>query len=424
MKCRMCHSQKLYQFLDLGFTPPADQFRTKEQLEEPDVYYPLRVYVCDDCGLVQLGYVVDKEVLYQDDYPYEASVTRAGKRHWAEFAKTTITELNLLPGQLVVDIGSNVGALLHPFKAEGMQVHGVDPAPNIVAIAQERGIETTCDFFNAKTVRAIKKDKGLASVITGTNVFAHIDDLHTLMENIKELLEKGGVFIFEAPYLVHLIENNEYDTIYHEHLSYISIKPLVKFLKKFNMEIFDIKQYDFHGGSIRVYINAMGFRPIANEVYKLLAHEEKMNLYSHAVLDQFAKRVEQNRRELKTLLLSLVNQNKKIIGVSAPAKGMTLLNYCGIGRDILDFVTEKTTLKIGRFTPGAHIPVLPDSEIKKARPDYALLLAWNFAHEIMENLSDFSEAGGKFIIPIPKPKIVGNEELRILNESYQTENVF
>ena len=287
-----------------------------------------------------------------------------------------------------------------------MRIQGVDPAANIVMIAHDRGIDTVCDFFNRETVEKIISEKGKASVITGTNVFAHVDDLFTFMKNIQMLLNEKGVFIFEAPYLVNLFKNIEYDTIYHEHLSYLSVRPLINFFDKFGMAIFDIEQVDIHGGSFRVYVSKKAQYPVAGVVEDLLKKEAEMGIYSHKFLDDFSVKVRKNKEAIVWLLQSLKHEGKRIAGVSAPAKGMTLLNYCAIGRDTLDFVTEKSTLKIGRVTPGTHIPVVPDSWLLEKKPDYALLLAWNFADEIIKNLQAFRDNGGKFIIPVPMPKII------------------
>lgn len=406
LSCRMCHSNNLYMFLDLGFMPPADQFRRKDQVKEPEIHYPLEVCMCDDCGLAQLTYVVSPEILYRNDYPYESSTTKTGHIHWKSFATAVVENFALGEQDLVVDIGSNVGVLLEAFKNKGVTVQGVDPAANIVMLAQRRGIDTVCDFFNDQAVDKILLTKGKASVITGTNVFAHINDLHLLMLNIKRLLKVKGVFIFEAPYFVNLIKTIQYDTIYHEHLSYLSVKPLIGFLAYHNMEIIDIEFADIHGGSFRVYISEKGNYPVNNIIYKLLKDENDMGLYCRSVLDTFSDNVKKNRAELTWLLHSLKRAGKSIVGVSAPAKGMTLLNYCRIGNDWLDVVSEKSTLKIDRYTPGMHIPVVSDNYLLENKPDFALLLAWNFAEEIMDNLSEYRKCGGKFIIPIPMPKIV------------------
>ncbi len=243
-------------------------------------------------------------------------------------------------------------------------------------------------------------------IITATNNFAHVDDLENYMENVQMLMADNGIFIFEAPYLASLIRMVEYDTIYHEHLSYLSVKPLVSFFRKFEMEIFDIEQVDIHGGSFRAYVGYKGQREVSDIVDKVIIEEENTGLYSMEKLREFANKVKQNKKELQSLLFSLKNAGKSIVGVSAPAKGMTLLNYCGIGKDTLDVITEKSELKIGRFSPGMHIPIVPDSYLLDNQPDYALLLAWNFAEEIISNLNEFKLRGGKFIIPVPVPKII------------------
>lgn len=406
MVCRMCKSVNLVQFLDLEFTPPADQFRRKEQLAEPDVYYPLEVLMCSDCGLAQLSHVVSPEILYRNDYPYESSTTQLGRKHWAEFAKTSVEVLKIPKDSLVVDIGSNVGTLLAAFKEQGMRVLGVDPASNIVLIAQQRGIDTLNELFSVDVAGRIAGERGRAAVITATNVFAHVDDLDAFMQGVDLLLDAKGIFIFEAPYFVNLVKNLEYDTIYHEHLSYLSVKPLVNFFKRFDMSIVDIQERDIHGGSFRVFVRRGADAAVPKVVHEFLRREEEMGVHTKPVLEQFARDVAKNRQDLLWLLRKLKHEGKRIAGVSAPAKGMTLLNYCSIGKETLDFVTEKSTLKIGRYTPGGHIPVVSDAELIRQKPDYALLLAWNFADEIIRNLQEYLDKGGKFIIPIPNPRIV------------------
>jgi SAM-dependent methyltransferase len=405
----MCSGGRLHKFLELGKTPPADYFPYEHQLSVHEESFPLEVVICDDCGLAQLDYVVPPDLLYCNDYPYESSTTAAGRRHWNEFAETTTRMLQLGPDDLVIDVGSNVGVLLQMFANHGTRVLGVDPAGNIAEIANRNGIETVAAFFNAKTARGIVEAKGKASVITGTNVFAHVDDLTDLIQAVDILLNDKGVFIIEAPYFVELLHNLEYDTIYHEHLSYLSLKPMRRFFSTFGMEIFDVQRRDIHGGSFRIFVQrqSSGRRAISSVIAELLAIEEREAIYDHVTLGKFASDVAQNRSDLRKLLMGLKRSGKRVAGVSAPAKGMTLLNYCGIGTDILDFVTEKSKLKIGRFTPGAHIPVVSDDVLLERQPDYALLLAWNFAEEIMNNLKVFSDRGGKFIMPIPNPRIIG-----------------
>lgn len=404
--CRMCKKPTLVEYLNLGSTPPADQFRTEDELYLPEIKYPLRVMLCTECGLSQLSHVVDPRVLYQFDYPYESSTTATGKKHWDSFAEAVCERLSLKKGNLVIDIGSNVGTLLGSFKDRGMKVVGIDPAPNIVEIANKNGITTYCDFFSQGIAQEVVIKHGKASAIVGTNVFAHIDDLEDVMNAAELLLEPRGVFIFESPHFGNLIEHLEYDTIYHEHLSYLSLTPVVKFVERFGMEVFAVEESRIHGGSFRVYIGRKDGRPIDKSVSDMLAREKKQKIHDLKTLREFAGRVEQNRRELMHLIEKLLHEGKKIVAVSAPAKGMTLLNYSGLTNRHLSFATEKARLKIGRYTPGGHIPIIADENLLTQNVDFALLLAWNFAEEIMKNNQAFTNKGGKFIIPIPSPRIV------------------
>lgn len=405
-KCRVCKSTKLKMFLDLGFHPPSDQFKTREECQKPSIYYPLQVYLCMNCGLSQLGYIVPPQILFQEDYPYDSSVTKTGKEHFFRFAEDVVKRFHLNQGDLAVDIGSNVGVLLEGFASHKLKVIGVDPAKNIAKIANERRIRTIPDFFGMKVAKIIVKKKGRASVITATNVFAHIDDLDGFMQALSFLLAQNGIFIMETPYMLNLVKNLEYDTIYHEHLSYLSIKPLVLFFKRFGFRIFDVEKIGIHGGSFRVFVARENSRyKTKTIVAKLLTIEQKLELQSFDKMKRFAERVSQNRQELLCLLTRLKKKKKKIVAVSAPAKGMTVLNYCKIGAETLDFLTEKNPLKIGKYSPGGHIPIFEDSHILREKPDYMLLLAWNFAPEIMKNLR-MHYKGGKFIISIPKPIMI------------------
>jgi SAM-dependent methyltransferase len=401
----MCKGGDLFQFLDLGFQPPADEFLRKEQLAYPRTYFPLEVLMCRGCGLAQLSYVVSPEVLYRHDYPYEASTTRTGREHFARFAVEVVTRFGLGQKDLVIDVGSNVGVLLSNFKANGTRILGIDPAANIVRIAEKNGIPSLNELFSAELAAKVRGEHGRASVITATNCFAHVDDLTDFVQGLDNLLTPKGVFILEAPHFQDLLKNLEYDTIYHEHLSYLALKPMVPFFKRMGFEVFDVRKQEIHGGSFRVFVGRKGAHKVEPSVKHTLQAEEKAGLHKEAQLKKFATAVSKNRKDLLWLLHSLKAKGKTICAVSAPAKGMTLLNYCKIGPELLDFVTEKSTLKIGRFTPGSHIPVYPDSELLKRMPDYALLLAWNFAPEIMSNLKEYTRKGGKFIIPIPTPRI-------------------
>ncbi len=415
-KCRLCNSKKLFQFLDLGLHPPSDQFRKKIELNEETIFYPLKVLSCISCGFKQLNYVVNPKILYQQNYPYESSITKKGVKHYAEFANSIVKDFNLNKNDLVVDIGSNTGVLLNAFKKNKLKVAGIDPAPNICKIAIKRGIPTINNFFNLSSVNKIIKKYGKAKIITGTNVFAHVHDLRTFIKNIKKLISnKKGIFVIEVPHFLHLIKYLAYDTVYHEHLSYITVKPLIIFFKKFKLEIIDIQQKDIHGGSIRIFVSGKGNYKIKNSVKKICELENKAKLNSREMLENFQKKVILNRIQLISLLAKLKKKKKRIVILSAPAKGMTLINYSKIDRDFIDYATEKSAIKLGLYTPGGNIPVFPDSKILKSQPDYALLLAWNFSKEIIKNNIKYLKKGGKFILPIPKVKIITYKNEKIKN---------
>ncbi len=406
--CRLCNSKKLKKFLDLGLQPPSDQFIKNNSIDESNIYYPLEVNTCLSCGFKQLSYVVDKKILYQKDYPYESSLTKSGLKHFNEFAISVTKKFNLSKKDLVIDIGSNVGILLNFFKKQNVRILGVDPASNICKIANRRGIKTIDSFFDRKISSKIIKKFGYAKVVTGTNVFAHIDNLKGLFANVSKVLDKKeGVFIVEVPHFLNLVKDLEYDTIYHEHLSYITIIPLIKFLKRINFEIIDIEKKDIHGGSIRIFMSKKGNYKINNKVNTFIKMEKKGRLNSLKVLNNFSKKVSDNRMQLVKLLTNLKLKKKNIAILSTPAKGMTLMNYCKIDKDYVDFATEKSKLKIGKFTPGSKVKIYSDNHLNSLKPDYALILAWNFQKEIIRNNKKYLNSGGKFIIPIPRVKIIG-----------------
>jgi len=404
--CRMCKSTQLYKFLDLGFTALSDGFLSKDDLARPETFYPLNVLICKTCGLCQLGYVVPPEYMFNKNYPYDSSTTKTGREHFTNMGYDICKNFNLKSNSLVIDVGSNTGVLLSSFKSRNMKVHGIEPSNNVANIARKNGIETTTDFFSEKLAKKIVKKYGKASIITATNVFAHIDNLDDFMNGVKILLKENGILVIEAPYLVNLIGNLEYDTIYHEHLSYLSVKPVRRFCKKHKMELFDVEMKKIHGGTVRYFIGRKGKQKISKNISKFLKLENNNKIYSNKQLDNFAKKVEFHRTELMNLLYNLKKSGKRIVAISAPAKGNTLLNYCRIGSEILDFVTEKNPMKIGKYTPGMHIPVYSDKKLITDKPDYALVLAWNFAEEIMKNNKSYKKNKGKFIIPLPHPKII------------------
>ena len=404
--CRFCGSNNLHEFLDLGLCQPADQFTHLPYLESKAKKYPLQVVICSDCKLVQLNYTCSGDVLYQQDYPYESNITLEGRNHWRNFANDVIKKFDLNKNDLVIDIGSNIGELLINFKNQ-TKIYGIDPAHNIVAKAIERGVPTLCEFFDKNIVNKFKELGLFPRVITGTNVFAHLDDVNGSLEVVKKILLPNGIFIIEVPYLLNLLKGLEYDTIYHEHLTYLSITPLNELFIKHGLEIFDLEFKDIHGGSVRVFTKHIEYDIEKSEKIKtIIGNEKKEKIHELDVLNKFAISVQEHKKKLLSLLEQLKKDGKKIAAVGAPAKGMTLLNYCEIDDNLLDFVTEVSELKKGKYCPGTNLKICSDSELLLQKIDYALILPWNFKKEIMMNLKDFKLGGGKFIIPLPKIEIL------------------
>jgi 2-polyprenyl-3-methyl-5-hydroxy-6-metoxy-1,4-benzoquinol methylase len=404
--CRMCQSSRLHLFLDLGYSALSDGFLTKNDLNKAETSYPLNVLTCKNCGLCQLGYVVPPQYMFNKNYPYDSSTTKSGREHFFKMGKDICNFFNLQVNSLVMDVGSNTGVLLSSFKSKNMRVLGIEPSDNVANVARKKKIDTITDFFSHKLAKKVVKKYGKVSVLTATNVFAHINNLDDFMNGVKTLLKHDGILIIEAPYLVNLIDNLEYDTIYHEHLSYISVKPMKQFCIKHKMELFNVEMKKIHGGTMRYFIARQGKRKITKNVNNYLKIENHKKIYSNKQLEIFAKKVYSHRSDLIKLIFNIKKSGKKIVGISAPAKGNTLLNYCKIGPDLLDYITEKNPMKIGKYTPGTHIPVHSDKKLLSDKPDYALLLAWNFSEEIMKNNESYKKNKGKFIIPLPYPKII------------------
>src|SRR3989344_2174838 len=327
-QCHMCRGSDLLLVLDLGHHPPSDAFLRPNQLLDQEVHYPLRLISCKKCGLLQIDYIVHPEILFQRDYPYESSTTKTGRENYYSMAADIGKRFPAPKGSLAIDIGSNVGVLCQGFKNLGYKVLGVDPSDTAAQKSLANGIETVADFFNESVAGRIYEKYGPAMFITATNVFAHIDELDSAVRGMVKLLAKNGVIAVESPYAVDLIKNLEYDTIYHEHICYLSVKPMRQYIKKFGLELFDVKKSAIHGGSLRYYICRKGLYTVKSIVGKCLAEEEKEGFYSEKKLNNFASRVLKHKIALTSLLMDLKRQGKTIAGISAPAKGNTLLNYC------------------------------------------------------------------------------------------------
>lgn len=403
--CRLCGSTDLKKAFSLTPTPPANAFVGKEALGRPQEAFPLDLFFCARCSHLQLLDVVDPALLFEN-YVYVSGTSPVFVEHFRRYAEDSVSHYGLKPGVLAVDIGSNDGTLLRFFKEAGLNILGVDPAKDISARATAAGLETLCGFFTPELARSIRDERGPAAVVTANNVFAHGDDLRGIAQGVRALLADDGVFVFEVSYLADVFEKTLFDTIYHEHVAYHSVKPLKAFFAAQGMELINARRVDTHGGSLRgVAQKAGGKRPVEDSVGALIAMEEKLGLDRAETFAAYALRIDALKDELGGLLRGLKAQGKAIAGFGAPAKATTLLFHFGLGPDLIDFIVDDSPLKQGLYSPGQHIPVLPSSAIYERKPDYLLILAWNFAPSIMEKHKAYAQAGGHFIVPLPKLEV-------------------
>jgi SAM-dependent methyltransferase len=401
-KCRICGSVEIEDVINLGSTPPANAFVHKKDLDSEETFFPLAVNFCDKCFTVQLSHTVSDELLFKN-YHYESSASRPLAEHFCNFAEEIVGSYLQSPDDLVVEIGSNDGCLLSHIKDQ-CRVLGVDPADNVAQIAIKSGVPTMVDFFTISTAKKIKSELGNAKVVVANNVMAHMDDIRGTFSAVKELLLQDGQFIFEVHWAGNLITKGGFDQIYHEHIFYHSLHALKFLIDSLGMVIRDVRLVPIHGESIRVYVTKSG--ESSKAVNDFLDHEIQMGLTEKDTYTSFANKIESNKKKLTELLQGLKKDGKTIFGYGAPAKGNTLLNYFQIGPDVLDLITDTTLAKQGTYTPGAHIPIVSPKILKNNKPDYILLLSWNYASAILEKEKDLRERGVKFIIVVPEIKIV------------------
>jgi novobiocin biosynthesis protein NovU/D-mycarose 3-C-methyltransferase len=404
--CRTCGSKNLKLILDLGKTALVNDFLKPEDVAGYKISLPLRVVLCPDCSLVQLADTVDPKILYSH-YAYVTSTSKTMDTHLNKMMTHLLSTGRLGAGSKVLEIASNTGVFLKKFKEQGCEVLGVEPAGNIADVALATAIPTRKEFFNAATARKLKTEWGAADLILGRHVFAHIDDLRDLIAGLEAMSHQDTLIAFEVPYLVDFFEHTEYDTIYHEHLSYISVRSIEALVKDSPFMLSRVDHHPIHGGSILFHLRhrSSRARPHAS-VAQALQNEKQLCLAEPATWAAFAQRVTHIRTELPALIRKLKSQGKHIIGYGASAKGNTLLNTCGLGTRQLDYIIDNTPFKQNKIAPGSWLPIRPPERLLQDQPDYALLLAWNFAPEILRRETEFQKRGGRFIVPIPEPKIV------------------
>ncbi len=403
-RCQICNYAPLRHILFLGYLPPVNQMRTIGEPPREQPAYPALWLACPQCSLVQLGLIVDKEILFPPEYPYTSGTTKILRDNFSELYSESQTIVPMRPEDLAVDIGSNDGTLLSNFQRAGHRVFGIEPS-QVGALANQRGIPTTIAFFGRVIAEETRRQHGPAKVITATNVFAHIEHIHDIIGSILLLLDDSGVFISESHYLLSLVETLQYDTIYHEHLRYYSVRSLQYLLNMHGLEVIHARRIPTHGGSVRVYAARKGGYSVQPSVAQVLRDEERAGLDAEG-LQSFRDRVVQSKLDLYALLRDIKKQGQRIYGIGAPSRASTLINYVGLDDGILECVLEiKGSLKIGKYMPGTLIPVMEESHLYTDQPEYVLLLSWHIADELIPKLREKGYQG-KYIIPLPAPRIV------------------
>jgi SAM-dependent methyltransferase len=404
--CRFCGAGLKRTFVDLGMSPLCETYPSRQDLSRGEVYYPLHVYVCEQCFLVQLEEYESAENIF-GDYPYFSSYSDSWLKHAENYCDKTIAQFGLSSQSFVVEVASNDGYLLQYFVERNVPVLGIEPARNVAKVAVEKGVPTLAQFFGAQLAQQLAAEGRLADLVLGNNVLAQVPDLNDFVQGLGLLLKPAGVLTLEFPHLLRLIERNEFDTIYHEHFSYFSMLTTVRILEAHGLKAFEVEELTTHGGSLRVYACRAEDRThaIQPSVGELIAQEKRAGLDSAAGYESFARQVKETKVALMDFLLTAAREGKSVAGYGAPGKSATLLHYCGIGKDLIAYTVDRSPHKQGRFLPGTRIPIYHPDHIRETRPDYVLILPWNLKDEIVEQLQYVREWGGRLVVPIPKVAI-------------------
>jgi SAM-dependent methyltransferase len=400
--CRFCGADLRRTFVDLGMSPLCETYPSVSDLKRGETYYPLHAYFCEGCLLVQLEQYESAENIFSD-YAYFSSYSDSWLKHSKKYCDQMIERLALSKQSFVVEVASNDGYLLQYFVERNVPVLGIEPAANVARVAVENGVPTLVRFFGVQVATELAAEGRCADLVLGNNVLAQVPDLNDFVEGLKILLKPEGVLTLEFPHLLRLIEGNEFDTIYHEHFSYFSMLTTVRIMEAHGLNVFDVEELTTHGGSLRVYACRGDARthPIGASVAKVIAEEARAGLASVEGYRSFAQQVKQTKWALVDFLVTAARQGKTVAGYGAPGKSATLLNYCGIGTDLIEYTVDRNPHKQGRLLPGSHIPIYPPDRIRETKPDYVVILPWNLKDEIMEQLQYIREWGGRFVIPIP-----------------------
>lgn len=404
--CRFCGSQLRHTFVDLGVSPLANSYLKAEQLQQMESFYPLHIYVCEKCFLVQLPVFQTPEDIFTD-YAYFSSYSESWLRHARDYVELMVERFGFNSDSQVIEIASNDGYLLQYFKEKRIPVLGIEPAENVAKAAQEAGITTIVKFFGTRTAAELIEDNKKSDLILGNNVLAHVPDLNDFVEGMKYLLKPQGIITMEFPHLLRLMDENQFDTIYHEHFSYFSFITVEKVFQKHGLTIFDVEELSTHGGSLRIFArhNDDASKTIGESVLELKNREETARFNKLEYYLSFTEKVKNTKLNILDFLITAKREGKSIAGYGAPAKGNTLLNYCGIRSDFIDYTVDRSPHKQGHYLPGTHIPIYHPDKIKDTKPDYLLILPWNIKDEIMKQMSHIRDWCGKFVVLIPEVKI-------------------
>jgi SAM-dependent methyltransferase len=400
--CRFCRAGLHRTFVDLGMSPLCETYPSTDDLTRGETYYPLHVYVCEQCFLVQLEAFASPEDIF-GDYPYFSSYSDSWLRHCEEYCKEMTSRFELTAKSFVVEVASNDGYLLQFFSGAKVPVLGIEPAANVAQAAIERGVPTLVQFFGTSLAETFAAEGRLADLVVGNNVLAQVPDLNDFVEGLRIILKPHGVVTLEFPHLLRLIERNEFDTIYHEHFSYFSLLSVANIITAHGMTLFDVEELPTHGGSLRVYACRAEdhTHSIEPSISRVLAQEKEARLDSTHGYEGFATQVKHTKLAFLGFLLEAASKGKSVVGYGAPGKSATLLHYCGIGKDLIEYTVDRNPHKQGRFLPGSHIPIHHPDRIRETRPDYVVILPWNLKDEIMGQLRYVREWGGRFVVPIP-----------------------
>lgn len=404
--CRFCEAPLTHDFVDLGMSPLCEEFIKPEHVNAMEPFYPLHVFVCDQCWLLQLDEFVSPDKIFSD-YFYFSSFSTSWLAHAKAYTQKMTAEYAINADSLVVELASNDGYLLQYFVEQGVPVLGIEPAENVAQAAIEKGVRTESMFFGRETARKLSAQYGQADLLLGNNVLAHVPDINDFVGGMKIMLKPDGVLTMEFPHLQRLMEGNQFDTIYHEHFSYLSFVVVDRIFRHHGLRLFDVEELSSHGGSIRIFGCHQDFegRPTHARATEMLARERALGYESMEIYQAFEERVKETKRKLLTFLIEQKRAGKTIVGYGAPGKGNTLLNYCGIRTDLLDYTVDRNPKKHGCFLPGTHIPIFPPEKIAETKPDFVLILPWNLRKEISEQMKFIKDWGGKFVVPIPETEV-------------------